>query len=424
MNGRSRGNESVNHGALRALICLMFLMFAMTSDGVGEVIPKIREEFGLNQTASGAVHYVLMTAIALGALLLGFLSGRIGRKATVMLGLGLYGTGCVLFSVGDSFGFFLALVGVSGVGISVFKTGALALVGDISPTSREHTATMNLVEGFFGVGAILGPAIVATMLAAGWSWKWLYLVAAGLCGALLLLAWRTRFPADAPSTGAADAGAEAGNETADLRGTLRMLGNPYALLFSGLIALYVATEAGVYVWLPTYLRSATATGQVVGPGWLVAYALTGFFVLRAAGRFLGGWLLARFRWNAVLGVFGVAIFLCFGGSLLGGVRVAAWLLPLSGLFMSMLYPTLNSKGISCFPRHEHGAVAGVTLFFTAVAAFLGPLVMAAVADRAGGDPGVGFAVATGFATVLAAGLVFNWVKDPAGHRLAELDRAG
>ena len=92
--------------------------------------------------------------------------------------------------------------------------------------------------------------------------------------------------------------------------------------------------------------------------------------------------------------------------------------------MSMLYPTLNSKGISCFPRHEHGAVAGVTLFFTAVAAFLGPLVMAAVADRAGGDPGVGFAVATGFATVLAVGLVFNWVKDPAGHRLAELDRAG
>lgn len=408
-------SAATGHGRLRALICLMFLMFAMTSDGVGEVIPKIREEFQLNQTASGAFHYVLMTAIALGALLLGFLSGSIGRKATIMLGLGLYGAGCVLFAVGNSFGFFLALVALSGVGISVFKTGALAVVGDIAPTSREHTATMNLVEGFFGVGAIVGPALVAVLLAAGWSWKWLYLIAAALCAALLLLAWRTPFPADS---------GHGGGEKADLKGTLRMLGNPYALLFSGLIGLYVATEAGVYVWLPTYLRTAAAQGELVGPGWLVAMALTLFFVLRAVGRFLGGWLLERFRWNAVLGVFGLAIFACFAGSWLGGVRVAAWLLPLSGLFMSMLYPTLNSKGISCFPRHEHGAAAGITLFFTAVAAVAGPLTMAAVADRAGGDPGVGFGVATVFAAVLAAGLVYNWVKDPAGKRLAELDARG
>ena len=41
------------------------------------------------------------------------------------------------------------------------------------------------------------------------------------------------------------------------------------------------------------------------------------------------------------------------------VAAAVYLLPLSGLFMSMIYPTLNSKGISCFPKVEHGAVAGV-----------------------------------------------------------------
>ena len=41
-----------------------------------------------------------------------------------------------------------------------------------------------------------------------------------------------------------------------------------------------------------------------------------------------------------------------------------------GLFMSMIYPTLNSKGISCFPKTEHGAIAGVILFFTAAAALV------------------------------------------------------
>lgn len=406
------GTAASNRGLLRVLACLMFLMFAMTSDGVGEIIPRLREEFGLNQTASGAFHYVLMAAIALGALLLGFLSGRIGRKGTIMLGLAFYGMGCLLFAVGDSFGFFLVLVAISGIGISVFKTGAIALLGDISAGSREHTANMNLVEGFFGVGAILGPALVAMLLAAGFSWKWLYVIAAALCAVLFLLTWRAPFPVSTET---------ASEEEADVRSTLRMLTDRHALLFSGLIALYVATEAGVYVWLPTYLRSATAAGEGVGPGWWVASALTVFFVLRAAGRFLGGWLLARCRWNAVLGMFGLAICACFVGSWLGGVRYAAWLLPLSGLFMSMLYPTLNSKGISCFPRHQHGAVAGVTLFFTAVAAVAGPLTMAAVADRAGGDPAVGFGVATVFASLLATGLVYNWIRDPAGQRLAQLD---
>ena len=60
--------------------------------------------------------------------------------------------------------------------------------------------------------------------------------------------------------------------------------------------------------------------------------------------------------------------LCVLGSLAGGPALAAWLLPLSGLFMSIIYPTLNSKGISCFPRARHGAAAGVILFFTATAA--------------------------------------------------------
>jgi fucose permease len=90
------------------------------------------------------------------------------------------------------------------------------------------------------------------------------------------------------------------------------------------------------------------------------------------------------------------------------------------LFMSVLYPTLNSKGISCFPRSEHGAVAGVILFFTAFAAAVGPLAMGAVSDALG-DIQYGFVLATGFAGLLFAGLLVNLVFDPAGARLASRD---
>ena len=110
------------------------------------------------------------------------------------------------------------------------------------------------------------------------------------------------------------------------------------------------------------------------------YALTAFFVLRAAGRFMGAWVLTRCKWTSVMALFSFAIFACFAGAVAGGLWCAVCLLPLSGLFMSMIYPTLNSKGISCFPKTEHGAVSGVILFFTCTAAALGPFAMGWVSD--------------------------------------------
>jgi fucose permease len=199
--------------------------------------------------------------------------------------------------------------------------------------------------------------------------------------------------------------------------TLRMMGNPYALGFSTLIMMYVATEVAIYVWMPTYLQGYTGTLT-----WLPLYALSIFFVLRAAGRFLGTWLLGMFRWTHILAVFGIAIFACFAGSLAGGVQAGVYLLPLSGLFMSMMYPTLNSKGISCFEKSEHGAAAGVILFFTAAAAAAGPLAMAAVSDLWGGVR-YGFVLATAFAALLALGLIYNAIANPAQARLAQRDLA-
>lgn len=396
-----------NRVLLKWLTCLMFLMFAMTSDAVGSVIPKVIEEFKLSMKAAGMFHYVPMAAIALGAVLLGYLADRIGRKATIVSGLCLYGTGSLLFAFGQSLAFFIVLLAISGLGISVFKIGALALIGDVSHSTREHTSLMNAVEGFFGIGSIIGPALVAILLSAGMSWKWLYVIAAAICLVLLVIAASVRYPDSRV----------VGDEPVDLRRTFRMMRNPYALGFSLLIALYVATEVAIYVWMPTYLESYREEAPL-----LTTYALTVFFVLRAAGRFLGAWLLNLYSWSTVLACFGVAIFLCFAASLRGGVAVAVYLLPLSGLFMSMMYPTLNSKCISCFEKSEHGAAAGVTLFFTAIAAAAGPLAMAAASDKFGGAS-AGFALATNFAGLLAVGLVYNWLRAPASARLAERDSA-
>ena len=116
-----------------------------------------------------------------------------------------------------------------------------------------------------------------------------------------------------------------------------------------------------------------------------------------------------------------AIFLCFIISAICGVDMAVYALPVSGLFMSMIYPTINSKGMSCFKKSQHGAVSGVILFFTCVSAAIVPLAMGTISDHFGGEARFGFMFATALTAVLFGLLIFNAIKDPASDRLRTTD---
>lgn len=392
-----------NLSTLRWLTYMMFFMFAMTSDAVGVIIPELINEYNLTMTQASAFHYAPMIWIAISGLCLGFLADKIGHKPTIIIGFLLFSVACFGFAVGNTFTLFVGLLSMIGLAIGLFKTAALALLGDLTPSSKAHTKTMNTVEGFFAVGAIVGPAIVSYMLVAGVSWKYLYILAGAMCVFLCLATFKVSFPAKT---------VKKSNEQASFKQTLAMLKDKHALGFSAAIALYVATEVAIYVWMPTLLKTYQGDWTL-----LATYALTIFFVLRAVGRFMAVWLLNLFSWQSVMLALSSAIFLCYLATYLFGVDAAVFTLPLSGLFMSMIYPTLNSKGISCFEKHQHGSVAGVILFFTALSAAVAPLLMGIVSDHFGHIE-YGFALATGFAALLMLGMLYNYFKDPAKARLA------
>lgn len=392
--------------AIKGLTYVMFAMFAMTTDSVGLIIPEVIRTFGLSLTAAGAFQYATMGGIAVAGLVLGQLADRFGRRPVLVAGLTLFAASSFAFLAGSTFLFFTLLMGLSGVAIAVFKTAALAAIGDISTSTAQHTAIMNTAEGFFGIGSIVGPAILARLLGAGVAWQWLYVLAGGICVLLIVTALQIDYPQSARTA----------SPRGGMSGSVAAMRNWYVLAFSTGIFLYVAVEAAIYVWMPTLLApSGTAT-------WMVAYSLSIFFLLRAAGRFLGAWMLTRFQWQAVAALFSGAILLSFAASVLMGVGWAVYLLPLSGLFMSVIYPTLNSKGISCVPKAEHGAAAGVMLFFTCVSAVVAPLAMGAIGD-AMGHISYAFWLAAAFSALLFLGLLLNWIFDPTHAVLERLNRS-
>lgn len=395
-----------NMTAIKGLTFVMFAMFAMTTDSVGIIIPEIIKAFRLSLTAAGSFQYATMSGIAFAGFFLGHMADRLGRKPTIVAGLILFALSSYLFLAGASFPYFCALMALSGIAIGVFKTGALALVGDIAKSTVEHTSLMNTIEGFFGVGSIAGPAILAQLLGRGISWQWLYVIAGSMCVLLIVTALGVRYPSRTASS----------EEHADGRVLVAVMKNRFVLGFSLGAFLYVAVEAAIYVWMPTLLA-----GYHGRASWLAVYSISIFFLLRAGGRFLGAWMLDHFRWTSVLTLASGLILACFVIGMAGGMAWAVYSLPLSGVFMSVIYPTINSKGISCLPKSEHGAGAGVILFFTCLSAVLAPLAMGAVSDALGG-PRYGFLLATGFAALLFAGLLCNSIFDPAGKIFERADR--
>lgn len=390
---------------LKALVFLMFAMFAMTTDSVGTVIPEVIREFQLGLTAGGSFQYATMAGIGISAIALGFLADRIGRKATILIGLVLFGVSSALFAAGHDFLFFTSLLFVSGIGIGIFKSGALALIGDLSRSTGEHARTMNLIEGFFGIGAIVGPAIVAYMLTQGASWKWVYIIAGMLCALLVLGSAVARFPRPIIIR----------TEPARASEAIRMAGDPPARFFGAALMLYVGAEAAIYVWAPTYLADYSGSWL-----WLAAYVVSIFFVLRAAGRFLGVWLLARYDWASVIFVCSAAMAALFWIAVLGGREVAIVALPATGLFMSVLYPTINSTGISCYDKGRHGSIAGLLLFFTCMSAVLAPLAMGALGEWLA-DSSYAILLGGVFATLLALLCGWNKSRGPFAALLAQRD---
>jgi len=404
MSAPATPRNPTNMSMIKGLTYVMFAMFAMTTDSVGIIIPQIIKTFKLSLTAAGTFQYATMTGIALAGFFLGHLADRYGRKTTIVAGLTLFAASSCLFIAGSSFLFFCALMAFSGAAIGIFKTGALALIGDISRSTTEHTSIMNTVEGFFAIGSIIGPALLAQLLNRKVSWQWLYVIAGGMCVLLILTALRVQYPTRAKAA-----------EDTNLQAVMTVTKNPFVLLFSLGAFLYVAVETAIYVWMPTLFEGYHGPGE-----WIAVYSISIFFLLRAGGRFLGAWLLTKLAWSSALTVCSGAILACFAASIAGGVHWAIYALPLSGLFMSIIYPTVNSKGISCVPKSEHGAAAGVILFYTCLSAVLGPLAIGAVRDAMGG-PIYGFMLATGFAALLFAGTLLNQFFDPSSAVLGRAD---
>ncbi|GHA24913.1 hypothetical protein GCM10010303_39290 [Streptomyces purpurascens] len=296
--------------------CVGFVLIGALQALYGPAIPAFRAEFGLSPSAAGlglSAHFVGGVA---GVLLFDRLYGRVGNRHILGSSYLLMAVGAAGFALAPDWPTALAAALLAGLGFGGIDYGLnqLFAVG----FGHRSTAMLNILNAHFGIGAILGPALIGVVGSEHYPAVFLCFALANLPLLLCLRGVRN----DVPLPGG----------TEDSRGQVlgRSLGSVLAV-FVALYVLHVAVEAGVGGWEPTHL-------ETVGYGAGVAATATSvYWLMMTIGRFLVAPLALRFSAQAIITVSCAGMTVCLLAASVPALAPYAY--AGVGLFIAPVFPT-------------------------------------------------------------------------------------
>ncbi|HSI17542.1 MAG TPA: L-fucose:H+ symporter permease [Sphingomonas sp.] len=338
--------EPVEPTSQRALILVigLFFLWGVANNLNDVLIAHFRRVFALGDFQSGLVQSAFYLGYFCFAIPAALFMQRFGYKAAVILGLGLFGVGALLFwpaSTALSYAFFLLALFVIASGLAFLETAANPMVAELGPAESAEQR-LNFAQAFNPLGSITGvtlgallilpgadgPAAAQAVIADAQAVRLPYLlIAAVVLGWAALLA-ATRFPAKALRMQSTGPGSIAGYRA--------LLGRPRYLFGVAAQFFYVGAQVGVWSYLIRYVGVALPDFGQRNAAWLLTASLALFMV----GRFVGSALLARISGaRLMLGFAVVDALLCLLASATGG-PVGVTALVATSFFMSIMYPTI------------------------------------------------------------------------------------
>ncbi len=176
----------------------------------------------------------------------------------------------------------------------------------------------------------------------------------------------------------------------DLRSLLAIGFTPTMWLYYLLIASYVALELSIGAWMMEYLQKQHAFSVDQSSRYLSA-----FFVMLMLGRLAGAWIVEKVDYLWAVAIALLASGFCVAGGLFFGPRYLLCL-PLSGLCMSIIFPTVTAS-FSRQQTNPSSAAIGLLFGFSGLGGALGPWLVGVVSQQ--------FGVASGLSVTLAFNLV-------------------
>ncbi len=317
-------------------------------------LAAIGSTFDVGKGATGALATVTLSASAVGGILGGVLSDRIGRARTLMLTVGVYSLFTFLSGIASSYEMLLVFRVFQGIGFGgEWAVGAILVAELIRPEARGKA--LGVIQSAWAVGwalAVVAYTIVFSLVSDEQGWRILMML--GILPALLILYVRRNV--DDPEVFEETKKKKEKPAESPLKQIFRS-DLAKTTIFASILA--TGIQGGYYAmftWIPTFLKEERSLSVVGSAGYLfvvIAGAFAGYltagFVHDRLGRRKSFTLFA-----ALAGVSLVAYFLVPSGS---NTTLLVIGFPL-GFFASGCFSGFGSYLSELFPTRARGTGAG------------------------------------------------------------------
>jgi MFS transporter, AAHS family, 4-hydroxybenzoate transporter len=153
---------------LMVLIALCVVVDGFDVQSMGFVAPALIASWHVSRAAMGPVFGASLVGMLIGALAMGPLADRVGRRPVLLGCTAFVGAMMIATAFAGSLAHLLALRFVTGCGLGGIMGNAVALVSEYSPARKRATLTMWVSCGFT-LGAAFGGVVSAVLIPhAGW----------------------------------------------------------------------------------------------------------------------------------------------------------------------------------------------------------------------------------------------------------------
>ncbi|HGO6081688.1 MFS transporter [Burkholderia cenocepacia] len=383
-------------GALQYLVlglCTLCLVIdGFDVQAIGYVAPAIIKQWGIARADLGQVFGAGLVGMTIGALLLGPVADRIGRRP-VLIGAMLCLASCMYATAqASSVPQLLLLRFATGLSMGAIIPNAVALAGEFSPT-RIRVTTMMIISSGFIVGGAIGGAIAAAMIPAfGWRSVFIVGAAAPLLVALVMIGGMPESPQFMAMQ-------QRGRDR--VRALLRRIdpalaidthvelvvpdkktgGVPFMHLFrhalgTGTVLLWILNFMNLLAsyflanWLPVIMNGAGHTAsQAVLAGMI-------FWVGGIAGNLLLGWLVDRYGFGPTLALTFVSSALAVAaiGQVAGSLATAFVAISIAGFCVLGGQTALNALAAVYYPTALRSTGMSWALGVGRLGSILGPVI--------------------------------------------------
>lgn len=360
---------------------LSFFVFGFVDNLKGPLLPELLRNGDYSYRQAGTIVLAGYLGFILASLLTGVMADLVNNRSVLLFAAICLCIGSIGFGTTHSYLGLIGFMGITGVGLGAIELGANGLIVELHSESRG--LYLNLLSTFHGFGSLLVPLYAGWLVNAGFPWQQIYASSVLLAVPLLVVFW--------PRKGSFSAVVIRQEETTDISQepeqeqeqgcsywrTLYRVGFTWRMIcFYVLIAAYVAIELSVGAWMMEYLQHERNMSVRTS-----SYYLSSFFVLLMLGRLLGAFVVERV--DTLLAVF-IAILSSSICVLLGifGNESLIVLLPISGFFMSIVFPTVTAA-VTKLHVAKTGTILGILFAFGGMGGAFGPWTVGFVSDLAG-----------------------------------------